>query len=234
MYQVFIVSDRAIQIDWNSSSSKAEHPVPLPGQLANLRQALVDKLSVLGWPEFQCIQADQSITVLFANASSKPHHLVELTAQLNLILSKAGKLSKGSHGNSRQHTLCVNYGGPAGQDLDWLAQQTGLTTNEIIDLHCSVVYTVDFLGFLPGFAYLSGLPEKLQFPRRATPRARVPAGTLAIGANYCAVYPWESPGGWHLLGHVAQVLFNPEQTAERGQSFFQAGDSIQFIRAEHA
>ena len=81
---------------------------------------------------------------------------------------------------------------------------------------------------------LTGLPKPLHFSRRETPRSRVPAGTLAIAAHYCAVYPWESPGGWHLLGHVEQVLFDPERTDQQGQSLFKAGDTVQFIRADYA
>jgi KipI family sensor histidine kinase inhibitor len=131
----------------------------------------------------------------------------------------------------RHHRLVVNYGGTAGQDLDWLAGQTGLSTTELINLHSSALYTVEFLGFLPGFAYLSGLPDLLHFPRRSTPRARVPAGTLAVGARYCAVYPVESPGGWHLLGHVEQVLFDPEAADAQGRSLLHAGDTVEFIQA---
>jgi KipI family sensor histidine kinase inhibitor len=80
------------------------------------------------------------------------------------------------------------------------------------------------LGFRPGFAYLTGLDPALVLPRRATPRTRVPAGSLAIADVYTAIYPGESPGGWHLIGHVAEPMFT-EQGAR-----LQLGDRVRFVR----
>lgn len=157
-----------------------------------------------------------------------------LTGTLSPIVAKLNKTVSKPDRMVNHHTLVVNYGGTAGQDLNWLAEQTGLAEQALIDLHSSATYTVEFLGFLPGFAYLSGLPKALQLPRRSNPRPRVPAGTLAVGAGYCAVYPWESPGGWHLMGHVERVLFDPEAADAQGRCFFHPGDTVQFIQADHA
>ena len=223
--QVYSVSDRAIQIDCPACS--------VPDLLA-LSNALSLKLSQLKWPAFQLIQADQSVSLLFSKPPIGELPLSAMLAVLNGLIAKLQKSVRAPEHPSRRHTIAVNYGGTAGQDLDWIASQTGLSTGELIDLHSSAIYTVDFLGFLPGFAYLSGLPEVLHLPRRSSPRARVPAGTLAIGARHCAVYPWESPGGWHLLGHVEQVLFDPEAATANGRCLFHAGDTVQFIRADYA
>ncbi len=102
-------------------------------------------------------------------------------------------------------TLAVDYNGP---DLDYVAQQCGLTSKEVVALHSGAKYVVEFCGFSPGFAYLTGLPAVLHLPRRATPRPRVPRGAVAIAAQYSAVYPRESPGGWHLLGVTDYELWN--------------------------
>jgi KipI family sensor histidine kinase inhibitor len=102
-------------------------------------------------------------------------------------------------------TLAVDYSGP---DLDYVAQQCGLTSQEVVTLHSGAKYVVEFCGFSPGFAYLTGLPAVLHLPRRATPRPRVPRGAVAIAAQYSAVYPRESPGGWHLLGVTDHELWN--------------------------
>ncbi len=102
-------------------------------------------------------------------------------------------------------TLAVDYSGP---DLDYVAQQCGMTSQEIVTLHSGARYVVEFCGFSPGFAYLTGLPAVLHLPRRATPRPRVPRGAVAIAAQYSAVYPRESPGGWHLLGVTDHELWN--------------------------
>ena len=101
--------------------------------------------------------------------------------------------------------LAVDYSGP---DLDYVAQQCGLTGKEVVALHSGAKYVVEFCGFSPGFAYLTGLPAVLHLPRRATPRPRVPRGAVAIAAQYSAVYPRESPGGWHLLGVTDHELWN--------------------------
>jgi len=112
----------------------------------------------------------------------------------------------------------------AGEDLDEVARTTGLSTAEVIELHARAVYTVDMLGFRPGFAYLTGLEPALVIPRRATPRPRVPAGALAIADVYTAVYPSESPGGWHLIGHVAEPMFTDDGAR------LQLGDRVRFVR----
>lgn len=233
MPRAYLLSDRAIQIDWGTGVSTVENSLPA-SKLALFRQELMATLEALAWPFCQCIQADQSITLLFPDSLfSSGQHETRL-AEINQILPALGQGKAAANNPGSHHQVLVNYGGVAGQDLAWLAQQTGLSPAEVIKLHSSATYTVQFLGFLPGFAYLTGLPSQLHFPRRQTPRPRVPAGTLAIGAHYCAVYPWESPGGWHLLGHVEQVLFDPERSDQVGQSLFKAGDTVQFIQAEHA
>lgn len=92
-----------------------------------------------------------------------------------------------------------------GVDLDDI---NGLAADEVIALHTSVEYVVAFLGFAPGFPYLTGLPERLRVPRLATPRTSVPAGSVAIADEWCGVYPTASPGGWRLLGQTAVTLFD--------------------------
>ncbi|WP_334120760.1 5-oxoprolinase subunit B family protein [Limnobacter sp.] len=221
---VYGLSDRAIQIDWSRSSI----------EIARLSTLLSDRLLAAGWPAFRCVQADESLTLLFAQVVKPPHCVQTMLTELPPLLGKLSKQIGKQLATGRHHSIVVNYGGVAGQDLDWLAAQTGLCTDDVIELHSNSIYTVQFLGFLPGFAYLTGLPEKLQFSRRNSPRARVPAGTLAIGAHYCSVYPWESPGGWHLLGHVEHVLFDPEAPDDAGHSLLQVGDTVQFVRVEHA
>lgn len=103
----------------------------------------------------------------------------------------------------------VSYGGESGPDLDDVAAHAGLMREAVIELHSGAEYRVAMLGFTPGFAYLLGLPEVLRMPRRATPRTRVPAGSVAIGGAQTGVYPRETPGGWHLIGRTELNLFDP-------------------------
>lgn len=110
---------------------------------------------------------------------------------------------------SETMTLRVRYDGP---DLAAVGEASGLSAAEVIERHSAATYISMFCGFAPGFSYLSGLDEQLQLPRRATPRTVVPAGSVAIAAHYCAVYPSASPGGWHLIGSCDERLFDASAT----------------------
>ncbi|MFE1949236.1 allophanate hydrolase subunit 1 [Streptomyces sp. NPDC059524] len=94
-------------------------------------------------------------------------------------------------------TLPVVYDGP---DLAEVAKLWGVSGNEVAARHSSYTYRVAFCGFAPGFGYLTGLPEELHVPRRATPRTKVPAGALALAGPYTAIYPRATPGGWQIIG----------------------------------
>ena len=102
-------------------------------------------------------------------------------------------------------TIDVDYDG---EDLAYVAAVCGLPVDELIALHTGAVYTSAFCGFMPGFSYLVGSPPALHLPRRSSPRTRVPAGSVAIAAEFTGVYPRESPGGWHLLGRTDAVLWD--------------------------
>lgn len=95
-----------------------------------------------------------------------------------------------------------------GDDLDAVATLARLTPGEVVARHAAPIYTVAFGGFVPGFAYLTGLDPALRLPRRATPRTRVPAGAVAIADEYTGVYPSPTPGGWHLIGTTDLVMFD--------------------------
>jgi len=101
----------------------------------------------------------------------------------------------------------VCYGGAHGPDLKALAAHAGMRPDEVAARHAADVYTVAMLGFAPGFPYLLGLDPALHMPRRATPRTRVPAGSVAIGGAQTGIYPRELPGGWNLIGRTPLALF---------------------------
>jgi KipI family sensor histidine kinase inhibitor len=95
-----------------------------------------------------------------------------------------------------------------------------------MDLHAGTLYRVFLLGFVPGFAYLGTLPERLALPRRAEPRARVPAGSVAIAGRQTAVYPFSTPGGWHLIGRTDDQLWDPARTPP---ARLRPGQSVRFV-----
>jgi len=122
---------------------------------------------------------------------------------LNLAHHSGNQLSEG-----RKLYIPVCFEDEFGPDLNEVAHLKNLEISEVIDLMTSCVFSVYMIGFLPGFPYLGGLPESLNIPRLANPRLTVPAGSIAIAAGMCAVYPWESPGGWRLLGQTPVPLFD--------------------------
>ena len=99
----------------------------------------------------------------------------------------------------------VVYDGP---DLDEVCERTGLTRERLVTLHTGTTLTVAFCGFAPGFAYLTGLPEVLHVPRRATPRTQVAAGAVGLAGEFTGVYPRASPGGWQIIGHTALAMWD--------------------------
>jgi KipI family sensor histidine kinase inhibitor len=125
----------------------------------------------------------------------------------------------------RQVRIPVCYGGPLGPDLEELARNAGLSAPEFTRRHAAASYRVAFIGFAPGFPYLSGLPPSLHAPRLASPRARVPGGSVAIGGEYSGVYPSQSPGGWRLIGRAPLSLFEP---GAKRPSLLAAGDEVFF------
>jgi KipI family sensor histidine kinase inhibitor len=106
----------------------------------------------------------------------------------------------------------VCYGGEFGPDLIDVAAHVKLTPDEVVTRHLAGEYRVAMLGFAPGFPYLLGLDATLHVPRRANPRTRVPAGSVAIGGAQTGIYPRELPGGWQLIGRTPLALFDAART----------------------
>ena len=125
----------------------------------------------------------------------------------------------------REHRIKVSYDGI---DLENVAASTGLSVDEVVARHVAATYTVDLLGFVPGFAYLSELDAALQLPRRTQPRPRVTAGSVAIAGAQTAVYPLDTPGGWHIIGTTRTRMFDP---ARDPPALLAPGDVVHFEKA---
>jgi len=143
-------------------------------------------------------------------------------ALLESLLPAAGAQAET---RARRVTLPVCYGGEYGPDLAAVAAHAGLGERETAALHASRDYLVYMLGFLPGFGYLGGLPERLGMPRLETPRPRIPAGSVGIGGSQTGVYPLDSPGGWRLIGRTPVRLWDPDRTPP---ILLRAGDTLRF------
>jgi inhibitor of KinA len=149
------------------------------------------------------------------------------TSRANLEYEIAGLLDHSASGlaDARLWRIPVCYAGEFAPDLADVARLTSLEPAEVVRLHSSVRYHVYMLGFSPGFPYMGDLPSELALPRRADPRVRVPAGSIAIATTLTAIYPHESPGGWHLIGATPIRFFDP---ARERPSLLAAGDAVVF------
>jgi KipI family sensor histidine kinase inhibitor len=115
-----------------------------------------------------------------------------------------------------------------GEDLEVVARHWDMTRDEVVATHTGLELVVAFCGFSPGFAYLTGLPERLHVPRRDSPRSRVPAGSVAVAGEYTGVYPRPSPGGWQLLGRTDLVLWD---TKSDPPALLSPGTRVRFVEA---
>lgn len=156
---------------------------------------------------------------VFADAARLPPPALEALAR------RAWQRARPAREVLREHRVPVRYGGQAGPDLMDAAAHAGLSAAQFIEAHAAPRYEVACLGFLPGFAYLTGLPSALEQPRRATPRARVAAGSVGIGGLQTGIYPLASPGGWQLIAHTALRLFDPQREPP---SLLLPGDALRF------
>ncbi|WP_077003483.1 5-oxoprolinase subunit PxpB [Variovorax sp. KK3] len=126
----------------------------------------------------------------------------------------------------REIRIPVVYGGDAGPDLADVAAHTGLAPAEVVRRHSSADYVVYLLGFLPGFAFMGGLPPELATPRRNEPRVAVPARSVGIGGAQTGIYPLVSPGGWQLIGRTSMQLFDPTAAEP---TLLRPGDRVRFV-----
>jgi KipI family sensor histidine kinase inhibitor len=183
--------------------------------------AAARSLAAAGIPHVEdVVPAYLALTVFYDSLHAS---YAEMAAQL-LDACERPPQRTGEAALPRTHKIPVHYDG---MDLDAVAVATGLTIGEVIERHSARAYTVDLLGFVPGWAYLSELDPSLQLPRRPEPRPRVRAGSVAIAAAQTGVYPLDTPGGWHIIGRTETVMFDP---AREPAALLRAGDTVQFER----
>lgn len=131
--------------------------------------------------------------------------------------------------NQKTVEIPVCYDAECGPDLMDVAQNAQLSMSEVIRLHASAHYTVSFLGFTGGFAYLSGMPMALSMPRLATPRRAVAAGSVGIAGGQTGIYPTVTPGGWRLIGRTPLRMFDPQRSQP---SLLMPGDRVRFVTVD--
>ncbi len=145
--------------------------------------------------------------------------------RLRRALEEAGRVAPGDARPPRTVRVPVCYGGALGPDLEEVAAFGGLPAHEVVARHVGRPYRVFMIGFVPGFAYMGMVDERIAAPRRATPRTRVPAGSVGIAGIQTGVYPRETPGGWQIIGRTPSRVFEP---ARVDPNVFAVGDEVRF------
>lgn len=205
--------DRALLLQWEQRID--------PGINTAVVQ-LSEAIQRLDWPGVAyCQPAYCSLTIGFQPERISYQALTE--AIRNLVTG----LEQGTTADvaARQVVVPVCYEGEMSPDLTWMSQYTGLTEEQIVQLHTGTPFRVFMLGFLPGFPYLGILPKVLEMPRKETPRVRVPAGSVALAGLQTGIYPLESPGGWQIIGRTPWQVFDPNRASP---FLLQPGDEVRF------
>jgi len=223
-FRILALGDTALTIEFGDGVER--HLLAAVAALDEALAKLIDSGGLRGIVE--TVPTFRSLTVIYDPLRSSR---AEIEPAIRAAIEPPGAaLSSGG----RRWLLPVCYGdqnSACGPDLDELAAACGLTAAEVIRLHASGSYAVYMLGFLPGFAFMGDLPEVLARPRRSEPRLRVPAGSVATAGTLTAIYPWESPGGWHLIGACPVPLFSP---AWPQAALLQPGDRVGFRAVDEA
>jgi KipI family sensor histidine kinase inhibitor len=204
------LGDSAVAIEFGTERSS---------ELLDRIHAAARLLEAAGIPHVEdVVPAYLELTVFYDSHNAS---YAEMSAQLLGACEQTMRHTRDA-ASPRTYVIRVHYDG---MDLDAVASATGLSVGEVIARHTARTYTVDLLGFVPGFAYLSELHPSLQLPRRPEPRPRVKAGSVAIAAAQTGVYPLDTPGGWHIIGRTETVMFDP---AREPAALLRAGDVVQF------
>ena len=167
------------------------------------------------------VPAFASVAVFFDPARAPGFK--ELRSRLEMISARTASADAAPIGRTVEIPVC--YGGDHGPDLEYVASHTALSTAEVTKVHEDADYLVHAIGFVPGFPYLGGLPQRLATPRRATPRPQVPAGAVGIGGSQTGVYPLPTPGGWNLIGRTPLRLFDATRSEP---ALLRTGDRVKF------
>ena len=193
---------------------------------AGLVAAAVEALGAAELPApFELVPAYCAVTVCYDPLAAT---FAEMSAAVYAALAD---LDPGVPTVRRVVELPVCYGGELGPDLDDVARHAGLSAGEVVALHSGRAYRIDMLGFLPGFAYCTGMDPRLATPRLAVPRTRIPAGSVGIAGEQTGVYPLSSPGGWNLIGRTPARVYDPGRADPIP---YRAGDWLRFVPVDRA
>lgn len=209
--KISIYGDHAVLVDWETDGFSPAVNDTVHGLAAKLRESRKYIEVVPGYDSLVCV-----FDLALRSMESTKRHIEDLLARDNFSGEHLGKLIE----------IPVHYGGKDGPDMETICASSKLAADDVIALHSKTDYRVCMMGFIPGFTFLSPAPKKLHHPRLATPRAKVPAGSVGIANWQTGIYGLESPGGWQIIGRTPLAIFD----SEREPLFLlTAGDRVRFV-----
>ena len=203
--------DHAILVDWETDGFSESVNDTVHSLSEKLRKSGKYTEVVPGYDSLICV-----FDLATRSVASTKRHIEDVLARSPNENSQTGQLIE----------VPVHYGGKDGPDMETICKSAKLSSDEVIALHSKTEYRVCMMGFIPGFTFLSPAPRKLHHPRLATPRAKVPAGSIGIANWQTGIYGLESPGGWQIIGRTPLSIFD----AKRKTPFLlNAGDRVSFV-----
>lgn len=210
-YSYFQVNEQSLEVEFPEQINVEENKL-----IQNIARELIEQkaVGVTG-----VIPAYHTLTVNFDFDLTS---FKELVNQIDEIIVNSSELTKTSRSIIE---LPVFYSPKYGPDLEDVAKFASISVEELIKLHSGTDYFIYMMGFLPGFAYMGSVPEKIAMPRLEVPRKSIAPGSVGIAGAQTGMYPVESPGGWRILGRTPVKLYDPA----RPQLKYRSGDYIRFV-----
>lgn len=219
IHNIYALNEKSVTIDFGNEISL---------DLADLIERFNQALKANPFPGFSTtVPAYTSLTVyydpmvMYTSSLKGKSNFDKVSAYLKTLI-----VADATTGLVRRRiTIPICYGAEFGPDLDEVSAYSKISVDEIIKIHSSSIYVVHMIGFVPGFAYLGGMDTRLSTPRRKTPRAKVPSGSIGIAGQQTGIYSLNTPGGWQIIGRTPLTLFDPNR---KEASLLKAGDEVSF------
>lgn len=219
--RIFALSENAVTVEFGSVISL---------ELNQKAMALTQHLDDAPFPGYiESVPAYASATIFYdiqKVRNSYPDHPSAFDAVCTIVETAESLADSAASEKNNRIEIAVKFDETNGPDLISAADMCGLSVDKFIDVFTSLDYRVYMLGFLPGFAYMGEVDESIALPRLSSPRKNVPAGSVGIAGRQTGIYPFDSPGGWQLIGRTDVKVFNPN--GER-PCLFEPGDIVKFV-----
>ena len=202
-FSIEVVAENAVLLSWPQQISAEQH-----NNIIALQSALKQQLSSLivdSVASYHCLMIYYQFQLI--STETLIERITTISTDTNYALNNPDDNSSSEQQPQACIQIPVYYDTQQQWDLQKVAQHCDISSNEVIKQHSSTIYRSYALGFTPGFCYLASLPEALSVPRMSSPRTKVPKGAVAIAEQQTAIYPNESPGGWHIIGQTPLPMY---------------------------